>query len=111
MAIDVIMSPPAPNNPFEIARRKLISALAALKAPCIGSFPEPRDFEDVKAHIAEVAALADLWLRAVGNELSSNTTLNLHQASFDGAFTGAVEGWSLHECDRCADDCEEERAA
>lgn len=112
MPLDVITSKPLSNNPFEIARRKLITMLAAVQAPDpigVGN-PEPRDFELVRDHIAEVAAIADIWLRAIGDELRCNTTLNLNKQSFEGAFTGAVDGWATFECDRCADHCEEEAA-
>lgn len=110
MTSDVLFYPARSNNPFEIARRKLITALAAVKAPDpIGvGRPEPRDFESVKDHIAEIAAIADIWLRAIGDELRCNTTENLNMSCFESAFTGAVEGWATFECDRCAEALEEE---
>jgi hypothetical protein len=108
MPIDIFAYPPRSNNPFEIARRKLISALAAIKAPTIGSWPTPDDFGAVKDHIAEVAALADIWLRSVGQEIESNAHINVNTKLFESAFSDATEGWCEFECQRLADDLREE---
>jgi hypothetical protein len=103
MAIDIILSPDRVNNPIEQARRTFLKALAAIKTPTIGSWPEPDDFLAVKDHIAEVAAIADQWLRAVGTEVRCNTSENLNMSFFESAFTDAFEGWASFEITRAAE--------
>jgi hypothetical protein len=103
MPIDLILSPDRPNNPFEQYRRTLLKALAAVRVPTIGSWPDAEDFEAVRDHIREVADLADAWLRSVGCEVESNVTHNINKSCFDGAFAGAVDGWSTYECERAAE--------
>jgi hypothetical protein len=108
MPIDLILSPDKPANPFEQYRRSLLKALAEMRVPVIGTWPEAEDFEAVRDHIREVADLADIWLRSIGREVESNITHNLHKESFDGKFAEAVDGWSTYECERAAEIIREE---
>lgn len=108
MTSDVLFYPPRSNNPLEIARRKFISALAALKAPCIGSFPTRDDFEAVKDHIAEVTRLADQWLAAIGTEVSSNSTTTTNMDYFASGFSEYGVNGCLFEIEKAAEACEEE---
>jgi|SRR5581483_751191 len=109
MPIDIIFSPPRPNNPFEIARRELIAEMAKLKVPTIGSWPEPEDFLAVKDHIIEVAQIADKWLAAIGTEIRCNATTNINMDYFASGFSDyGVNGWCLYECDKAAEALESE---
>jgi hypothetical protein len=104
MAIDLIFSPANPNNPFEIARRRLISALARMPVPqALGSFPVPSDFEAIRKHVLEAASICDDWLGSIGHQVSDNATCNLDLRSFDAAFTGAVDGNATYEIEKAAE--------
>jgi len=110
MAIDLIFSPASPNNPFEVARRTLIQALARMPVPRpIGSFPVPSDFEGIRDHLVEAASIFDSWLGAVGHQVADNASHDVDMRVFEGAFTGAVEGNATFECDRCAEALIEDR--
>jgi hypothetical protein len=108
MAIDLILSPDKPANPFEQYRRTLLKAISEMRVPVIGSWPDAEDFEALRDHVRAVADAADVWLRSVGQEVESNITHNLHKESFDGKFAEAVDGWSTYELDRCAEIIREE---
>ena len=82
-----------PQNPFETARRKLIAALLAMKAPdAYPSFPSPSDHEGVAGHIREAAQIFDEWLAAVGSEVRDNAVTAISSGLFAGTFLAAVDG-------------------
>ena len=95
------MSPAAatPQNPFETARRKLIAALLAMKAPsAYPSFPQPSDHEAVADHIRDAAVIFDDWLSAVGSEVRDNAVTAIDRHLFSGSFTGAIDGNETGAC-------------
>jgi hypothetical protein len=109
MPIDIFAYPPRSNNPFEIARRKMISKLAALKAPTIGSWPTREDFGAVIDHAVAVTEIANEWLTTIGIEVRSNSTVNINMDYFTSGFSDyGVNGWCLYEIERCAEALEEE---
>jgi len=105
MPIDLIMSPARPNNPFEILRRDLVAALAAMPVPgAYGPFPSADQHEAIRDHIRYVARLADRWLAKVGLEVQSNSTAGAtDMRCFTETFTGAIDGNATFECDRAAE--------
>lgn len=98
------ISSPAAQNPFEAARRQLIAALLALKAPAdYPSFPTPADHEGVAGHIREAALIFDEWLAAIGGEVRDNAVTTIDANLFSGSFTGAVDGNETGVCEEQAE--------
>jgi hypothetical protein len=92
------------NNIFEIARRDLIAAIAAMPVPSpIDVDPLAKQFEDVGEHIHYMARLVDVWLRRIGAEVASNSTSTCDMRCFTEQFTGAVEGFALFEVSKAAE--------
>lgn len=104
MSADLAFSQnPATKNPFEAARRKLVAALLALKAPGpYPSFPSPADHEAIAAHIREAAQIFDGWLAAIGSEVRDNAVTSISSGLFAGSFIGAVDGNETYACDEQA---------
>lgn len=110
-AAATISAPAVTSNPFEIARRKLISALTAMKAPAAyPSFPCPDDHESIAAHIRDAAAIFDEWLAAVGHQVRDNAATSISAGLFNGSFSGAIsdEAWV---CEEAASELREEYIA
>jgi hypothetical protein len=94
---------PSTTNPFEIARRKLVEKLSAMKVPgALGSFPLASDFETLANMTREVAAIADEWLAVIGHQVRENATCTIDMRQFEGAFTGAIEGNCTWEMETAA---------
>ncbi len=97
-------------NPIETAHRALIVALGRMlvdgDVPKLHVCPTAGEFRHVKAYVEAVAGAADLWLRAVGKEASSNATKPFDEGCFQTAFTDAVVGWSLYELEAEAEEIE-----
>jgi hypothetical protein len=103
---------PPTNNPFEIARRDLLAAIACMPVPgSIDPFPHSEEFQAVGAHIRYATVLFDTWLRKIGIEIKANSTAKIDMRQFDRVYSAAVEGWTDQECERAAeqvlDDAEE----
>ena len=109
MPIDIILSPDKVNNPFEVARRKLVASIAAAQVPYgYPAYPAPDDHEAVRDHIREIAERCDEWLSAVGLEVKSNVTTKVSMSDFEHVFTDAVDGNTLFELDRAAEQLRED---
>ncbi len=103
MSVEFLFTPAHPNNPFEIARRKLIAELARLPVPVVDVTPQPDQLHDVAEHVRAVAKAADGWLRVVGLEVKSNALSRVDMSQFEGQFETAVDGWSIFEIEKCAE--------
>lgn len=111
MAIDLILSPdPYSRDPLEQARRSLLKALAALKVPYIPTWPDAGTFDDVRDMVREVKTLTNAWLRAVGDEMETNSPHSLRKELFDGAFSDVMDE-AASECERQAELLREDLAA
>ena len=110
-SLEFLYAPANPNNPFEIAKRKLIAQLARLPVPRIDVTPEPEQLHDVADHLRAVAQAGDEWLRLVGLEVKSNATVRVNMDLFDGQFERAVDGWAVFECERVAEDLRDDYEA
>jgi hypothetical protein len=99
------MFPPArSNNPFEIARRDLVAAIAAMPVPYgFDSFPAAKQFEDVGEHIHYMAVLIDRWLSKIGREIASNSTAGIDEWQFTETMVDATDGWCIFECTKAAE--------
>jgi hypothetical protein len=105
-------TPSRSQNPFEAARLTLIRQLLAMKAPkAYSAFPSPADHEGIADHIREAAAIFDAWLAAIGFQIADNATTQIDMRSFEGAFTGAIEGNATYECERAAQALRDDRRA
>jgi hypothetical protein len=100
MPIDLIFSPAQPNNPFEIARRKLLIELSKLPVPAIDVSPRRGQFADVNDHVRDFAGAFDRWFREVGEEVRCNAYTNIDARMFNSAFSGAIDGFATYEIDR-----------
>jgi hypothetical protein len=97
------------NNFFEIARRDLVAALAAMPVPNpYESFPSARSHEEVGEHIHHVARIVDTWLHKIGVEIKSNSTAGIDMRCFVGVFADTVEGFACFEATRAAEIVREE---
>ncbi len=104
MAIDLTFSPDKPNNPFEVARRALITALVEIPVPgAITHFPLADEFEAVRDHIRDASQLFDAWLADIGHQIKANAPARVDMSQFDGAFTAAIDGNATYECDQAAE--------
>jgi hypothetical protein len=92
---------PQPNNPFEIARRALISALVRMEAPkAFTTFPVPSEFTGVIDHMRQAAGLFDEWLAAIGHQVADNSSGNVDMRLFRSAFTDAIDGNAMWEVEK-----------
>ena len=92
------------NNPFDVARSTLISALLRLRVPRpIGRYPTAGDFEAIRDHIREAAELYDAWLADIGHQVRDNAVGPLDMTVFDAAFSGAVDGEATWICEQAAE--------
>lgn len=98
-----ITAAPTSNNPFDIARSTLIGALLRLRVPRpIGRYPTAGDFESIRDHIREAAALYDAWLADIGHQVRDNAVGPLDMTVFDRAFSGAIDGEAMYVCEIAA---------
>lgn len=77
---------PDSDNPYELARRTLLRALAAVSVPRAGNLDQVAD------HIREVASICDGWIGSIGHQVSDLATVPLDYRVFDGPFSEIVEG-------------------
>lgn len=104
MPIEIIFTPASPNNPFEIARRRLVRALAAMPVPRpIGSYPIAGDFEAIRDHLREAAAIFDGWLGDIGHQVGDNASGPLDLTQFTDAFSDAIDGNATFVCEQAAE--------
>ena len=97
MSIELIFTPAAADNPYELARRTLLRALAAVTVPRAGNLDQVAD------HIREVASICDGWIGSIGHQVSDLATVPLDYRVFDGPFTGAVEGEATYIATQAAE--------
>lgn len=104
-AFTTTLPPALVRNPFEVARRKLVASLLALKAPAAyPAYPCPDDHEGIAAHLREAAAIFDEWLAAVGHEVRDNAATSISAGLFTGSFSGAIEGNETWACEEAGID-------
>lgn len=97
-------TPIRPSNPFEAARQALIKSLTELKVPgAIPVFPHPSCFAVAADHVREASRLFDEWLSAIGHEIADNSVCHVDHKQFRSAYTDAVDGNALYECERAAE--------
>lgn len=100
MSANLAAATTSAKNPFEAARRRLISGLLAMKAPpSYPASPSPSDHEGIAAHIRDAAQIFDEWLAAVGSEVRDNAVTSIDGNLFSGAFTGAIDGNETWACE------------
>src|SRR6266849_5085112 len=97
MAIEIIFIPGSTDNPYELARRRLVRALCAISVPRAGNLDE------VPGHIREVAAACDNWAGSIGHQVSDLSPIPLDYRVFDAPFTGAVEGEGTYIAEQAAE--------
>lgn len=86
MSIEIIFTPGSSDNPYELARRRLLREIAAMTVPRAGNLDE------VPGHIRAVAAACDNWSGSIGHQVSDLSPIPLDYRVFDAPFTEIVEG-------------------
>jgi hypothetical protein len=86
MSIEIVFTPGSSDNPYELERRRLLRAIAALTVPRAGNLDEVPD------HIRKMAGAFDSWIGPIGHQVSDLSPIPLDCRVFDGPFLEIVEG-------------------
>lgn len=101
MSTELIFTPAASDNPLELARRRLLRAIAAMAVPRpIGSFPTAGDFEAIDGFLRQAAEPMDAFIADVGFEVHSNAGLSIDMKQFENVVTNAIAGNATWEVER-----------
>jgi hypothetical protein len=103
MPVEFLYTPAHPDNPFEIAKQRLMAHIARLPVPVIDVTPAPEQLHDVADHVRAVAQAADEWLLLVGLEVKSNALSRVDLSQFQEQFESAVDGLSIFEIEKAAE--------
>jgi len=87
----------------------MVLELSCLNVPNIHVTPEPEEFEDTADYMVRVAQVMDRWLKAVGEEVKSNSMVRTDLTRFEDQFFSAVEGNATFEAQRSAEAIRHER--
>ena len=98
------------TDPIAVAHAAMIRELARMHVPKYSNYqPEPEDHEDVADYILRLAAIWDLHLLAVGQEVKSNALCVVDLDDFTNKCHEAVEGYSTHQADEAAQAAREQQ--
>jgi hypothetical protein len=93
------------NNPFAVAKERLIATIAAMPAPgALVAKPEPGDFYAINKWMRDLTKNAfDQWIADVGHQLKHAASYKVDMSQFEDVFSDAIEGNATWEVDQAAD--------
>ena len=90
-------------NLIAIAHREAIQCLSRLYVPRLSVTPSPEEFEDLADFATRWAKIGDQVIKAIGEEVRSNSSESINESMFRDRFFGALDGDTTFEIDRCAE--------